>query len=74
MFGDPDAPIETNEAHKLLPTDEYVVARETLRFRGLDEVTSPLTTECFELELLLGDWHGSPFRPDSTEIVVLARR
>lgn len=74
LAGDPDAPIETHEGHNLLPSGEYVVSRETLRFRGLDEITSSLLAAGFEVESVLGDWDGSAVQPDSPEFIVLARR
>lgn len=74
VTGNPDAPTETHEAHTLLPNGEHVVAQETLRFRGLDEITSALDAAGFQVESVLGNWDGTPLLPDSPEFIVLARR
>ncbi|MDP2292898.1 MAG: hypothetical protein Q8M22_17050, partial [Actinomycetota bacterium] len=74
VTGNPDAPTETHEAHTLLPNGEHVVAQETLRFRGLDEITSALAAAGFQVESVLGKWDGSSVQPDSPEFILLARR
>lgn len=73
VTGDPDAPTETHRGHTVLPSGEHVVADETLRFRRLDEITSSLAAAGFTVESVLGDWDGSPFHPDSPEMILLAR-
>lgn len=72
--GDPEAPIETHAGHTTLPDGEHLVAHETLRFRRLDEITSALEAAGFAVESVLGNWDSSPCRPDSPEMIVLARR
>jgi SAM-dependent methyltransferase len=74
LTGDPRAPTETHEGHTLLPTGEHVVARETLRFRGLEEISSSLAASDFQIVSVLGDWDGAALQRDSPEFIVLAAR
>lgn len=74
VAGDPEAPAETHEGHTVLPSGEHLVARETLRFRRLGEITSALDATGFVVGSLVGNWDGSPLLPTSPECIVLAHR
>jgi SAM-dependent methyltransferase len=74
VTGDPDAPTETHAGHTVLPDGEHLVAHETLRFRGPDDIAAALAAAGFVVESLVGDWDGSPFAATSPEMIVLAHR
>lgn len=57
-----------------LANGEVVVAREELRFRGLQELTDSLSGAGFAVEHAYGDWSRGSLLPSSRIMVFVARR
>ena len=51
---------------------DRVVAADTLRFMTRNEIAAFLKAARFDRVTWRGDWEGSPFRPDSPEIIAIA--
>ena len=62
----------TFEANFRFANDEAVVAPSTLRFMNQDELAKHLQQAGFTQMQWFGSWDGSPFQPDSPEIIVIA--
>jgi len=63
----------TYETHFSFNSDESVVSADTLRFADRGELAALLLCAGFTETIWYGDWDRSPFRPDSLEIIVVAR-
>lgn len=56
----------------LLETGERRISESTLRFPGRDTIAQLIATAGFSSVEWLGDWDGTPLRPHSPEIIVIA--
>ncbi len=63
----------TFETHFRFPDGDTIVAPHTLRFMGRERLAELLAEAGFADVDWYGDWDRSPWRPDSPEIIVVAR-
>ncbi len=73
LTGSDDSYVITHHGHTVLPSGEHLVAEEQLRFRSHRQVTQSLAEAGFTVESVWGDWERAPWKPESREIIVLAR-
>lgn len=64
----------TFDGHTVLADGVDRVSTSTLRFRSRTEVEDSLDAAGFDVVELVGDWDRSPVGPDTSELVVVARR
>lgn len=68
-----EEPYVTFETHFRFAPDDVAVTLNTLRFMSFEEMAELVAKAGFTEIEWLGDWDGSPFRPDSREIIAVAR-
>ena len=64
----------TFDGHTVLEDGVDRVSTSTLRFRSRSEVEDSLAAAGFDVVELVGDWDRSPVGPQTSELVVVARR
>lgn len=64
----------TFETHFRFPGEDPIVALHTLRFMGRERLADVLAEAGFADVDWYGDWDRSPWRPESPEIIAVARR
>jgi len=63
-----------SELHYVLADGEELASENELRFRTEVELRAAVEGAGFRVERVLGDWHGRPVGPTTTELVFLAQR
>lgn len=72
-LGQIDYPLVTFMTHFIFGAGDIRVEPATLRFLKKDEMLALLAKAGLAVERLYGDWDGSPWMPESPEIIVQAR-
>ncbi len=63
------------DIHYLFESDkEHLVSHNVLVFRDKDQLVSSLECNGFAVRKIYGDWHGTEFCQNSSEIIVLAEK
>ena len=68
-----EGPLVTYEIRFRFGPDDLVVASDTLRFMGENELRTFVAEAGFTDVTVLGDWDGAPVGPASPELIVIAR-
>lgn len=71
---DAEGPLITARGHNIFPDGRHITADEPLRYRPLPVLLQSLEQAGFEVPQVWGDWDRSPVRPDSPELILLARK
>lgn len=58
--------------HSFYFHDGVLVSDSTLRFASCDKIRSLIQAAGLELKTIYGDWQGSPFQPESEEMIFVA--
>lgn len=69
-----DDGLVTFDGHTVLDDGVDRVSSSTLRFRSRDEVERSLDSAGFDVVDVYGDWDRSPVGPQTSELIVVARR
>lgn len=69
-----DSPFVTFETHFQFAPEDSLVTTNTLRFMAQDEVAKILAETGLAEVTWYSDWNGSPFHPESREIIAIAGR